>query len=75
MYARKTNWYWEHKNQQQVIIVITQTIVHPCLDVAEVKDVHDTPKIICNRNNTKQVLLKHPICLTDSDNDYTLEEI
>ena len=49
--------------------------MHPCLDVAEVKDVHDTPKIICNINNTKQVLLKHPICLTDSDHYFILEEI
>ena len=28
-----------------------------------------------NKNNAKQDLLKHPICLTDSDHDYILKEI
>ena len=71
----KINWYWEHKKKQQVIIFPTQTIVHTCLDVVTVKYVHDIPKSICNRNNKKQDLRKHPICLTDSDHDYILEEI
>ena len=75
MYARKTNWYWEQKNQQQVNIVPTRTILHQCLYVVEVKDVHDIPKSICNKNNAKQVLRKKPIFLTDSDNDYILKEI
>ena len=69
------NWYWEQKNQQQVIIVLTQTIVPPCRDVATVKYVHDITKSIFNRNNSKQALWKSPICLTDSDHDYILEEI
>ena len=75
MYERKTNWYWDDKNHQQVIIVPTRDIVHPCLDFVAVKYVHDIPKIICNRNNAKQDLQKHPICLTDSDHDYILEAI
>ena len=49
--------------------------MHPCIDVATVKYVHDIPKIICNRNIAKQALWKHPICLTDYDHDYILEEI
>ena len=49
--------------------------MHPCIDVVAVKYVYDTPKSICNRNNVNQDLRKHPICLTDSDHDYTLEEI
>ena len=53
----------------------TQTIVRPCLYGVAVKDVHDIPKSICNRNNAKQALQKHPICLTDSYHDYILEEI
>ena len=61
------------KKQQQVLIVPTQTIVHSCLDVVVVKDVHDISKIICNRNNSKQDLRKHPICLTDCDHDYIPE--
>ena len=57
----KTNCYWDHKNQQRVIIFPTQTIVHPCLDVVAVKYAHDIPIIICNRDQEKQTLQKHPI--------------
>ena len=71
----KINWYWDHKKQQQVIIFPKLTIVHTCLDVGVVKDIRDIPKNICNRNNKKQDLRKHPICLTESDHDYILEEI
>ena len=41
----KTNWYWGQKNQQQIITYPTWTIVHPCIDVVEVKYVHDIPKV------------------------------
>ena len=50
-----TNYYWDHKKQQQVIIVPTWTIAHPCIDVVAVKDVHDIPKSIFNRNNSKRL--------------------
>ena len=70
-----TNWYWEQKSRQQVIIAPTWTILYPCLDVVSVKDVHDIPKIIYNRNNAKRALRKLHICLTDSDHDYILEYI
>ena len=43
----KTKLYWE-KKQQQFIIVPLRTIVHPCLDVMAVKDVHNIPKTICS---------------------------
>ena len=56
-----TNWYWRQKDQQQVIIFSTQTILHPCLYVVAVKYVHDIPKIIFNRNHRRQDLRKHPI--------------
>ena len=69
-----TNFYWEQKKQQQVIIVLTRTIVNPCLDVVAVKDVHDNPKSIYNRNHARQDLQKYPIFLTDSDNDYIFEK-
>ena len=42
----KTNWYWKQKHQQQVIIVTTQIIVHTCLDIAEVKYIHDIPRCV-----------------------------
>ena len=62
-------------NQQQAIIYPTQTIVHPYIDVVVVKYVHDISKEIFNRNHAKQDLQKHPICLTDSDHYFILEEI
>ena len=67
------NWYWEHKNRQQVIIFPTLSIVHPCLDAVVEKDVHYVPKIVCNRNHAKWSLIKHPICLTDYNRDYISE--
>ena len=65
----KNDCYWDKKNNQQVIIVPTKTIVHPCIDVVAVKDVQDIPKIICNINHL------HPIYLNESDHDYILKEI
>ena len=53
---KNTNWYWEQKNKQQVIIVPVLTIVNPCLDVVAVKDFHDAPKGIFNRNHAKKAL-------------------
>ena len=67
--------YWEQKNHQQVNIFPTYTIVHPFLDVVAVKYVHDIPRFFCNRNQSKQALQIHPLFLTDSYNDYTLEDI
>ena len=46
-----TKWYWEQKQQQNIIIVSTHTIAHPCLDVMVVKYVHDIPISVCNRNH------------------------
>ena len=40
----KPNRYWEQRNQQEVIIFPTRTIVHPCIDVLAVKYVHDITK-------------------------------
>ena len=40
-----------------------------------VKDKHSITKSICNRNNAKQDLLKHHICLTDSNHDFIFEKI
>ena len=36
-----TKCYWEGKNHQQLTFFTTHTIVHSCLDVFVVKDVHD----------------------------------
>ena len=65
----------EEENQQQVIVVLTHTILHPCIDVVTVKEVHGMLISVFNRNQTKQALQRHPICLTNYDNNYILEEI
>ena len=39
-----------------------------------VKDVKDIPRSVWKRNQPRQALQKHTICLTDSDCSYILEE-
>ena len=75
LYERKINCYWEQRQNQKVIIFETLTIIHPCIDVVAVKDVHDISKIVFNTDQGKQDLQIHAIFLTDSDHDYILEEI
>ena len=67
--------YWEGKNHQQLIVVPTHAIVHTCLDVFVVKDVHDITRGAFNITQTRKDLQRHLICLTDYDNDYILDEI
>ena len=50
----KDNLYWEHKNNQQVVIVSTCTIVHPNLDVSVVTYMKDTQISFFNRKKLKQ---------------------
>ena len=73
MYSRKENCYWEGKNNQQLIVVPTHIIVHTCLDVFVVKDVHDIIISVFNINQTRKDLQRNLICLTDSYNDYILD--
>ena len=53
----------------------TRTILHPRLEVNAVIDFHAIPKSVCNRTQAKQAISRKPICLTDFDYDYILEEI
>ena len=71
----KTKCYWEGENHQQLIVVPTHTIVHTCLDVFLVKDVHDIIRSAFNINQTRKDLQRHLIVITDYDNDYILDEI
>ena len=48
----------------------TRTILHLRLKVNEVTHFHSIPKIVCTRTH----ISRHPIYLTNSDYDYTLEE-
>ena len=41
----------------------------------EVKDVHDIPRSVFKIKKERQSLQRHPIFITDSDNDYILDEI
>ena len=60
---------------QQYIIFPTHKILHPRLDVVEITYVKDIPKNVWNRIEEKKDIQRHPICLTDADYDYILDEI
>ena len=66
--------YHNKKQKQKVILVPTQTIIHSCLYVVEVKYIHDINRTVWNRKHTKHDLQNNPIRLTDSDHDYTFEK-
>ena len=70
-----TGWFWDQHPQQKVITVPTCTITHPRIDVTTITDSHDISKSVCNRKQAKKSISRHPICLTDYEYDYILEEI
>ena len=53
----------------------TRTILYPRLEVNAVTDFHAILKSVCNRTQAEKATSRHPICLTDSEYDYILEEI
>ena len=71
----ENNWYWNQNPQQHVITVLTRTILHPQLEVNAVTDFHAIPPSVCTRTQSEKAISRHPVCLTDSDYDYILEEI
>ena len=40
-----------------------------------VKYVHDITRSVCNRNQAKQALQRHPVCIDESDHNYILEKL
>ena len=70
-----TNLYWNQHPQQHVITVPICTMIHPQLEVYAVTYYHAIPKSVCNRTQAKKSISRYPVCLTDSDCDYILEEI
>ena len=70
-----TNWYCNQQIKHHVITVPTPTILHPQLEVCAVTDVHSIPTSVCTRTQAKKAISRQPICLTDADYDYILEEI
>ena len=69
------SWYWNQHPQHHVITVTTGTILHKKLEFNTVTDFHTIPKSVCIRKQAKKAISRQPICLTDSDYDYILEEI
>ena len=65
-----TIWYWQKQILQHTIIVLTCTILHPRLDGAEITDIQDVPKSVCNKIQGKKAIQRYTICLTDTDYDY-----
>ena len=69
-----TKCYRGKSKQHNNIIVLTHTLVHPCMDVMSVTKVKIL-KSVCSRNQARKILQSHTICLTGSDHDCILDEI
>ena len=72
---KERSLFWYQHPQKQVITVLIRTILNPRLDVIAITDIHDIPQSLCNRTQTNKIISRHPICLTDSDYGYILEDI
>ena len=70
-----TNWYWYQQPKNHVITMPTRTILHPQLEGDAITDFHAIPTSICSRTQAKKAISRQPICLSDFDYNYILEEI
>ena len=70
-----TNSYCNQQRKQHIITLPTRTILNPQLEVNAVTYFHAITTSVCNMTQAKQIISRQPICLTDSDYDYILEEI
>ena len=70
-----TNWYRNQQTKYHVTTVPTRTILHPQLEVNLVTDFNAIPRCICTRTQANKFISRNPVCLTDSEYDYILEEI
>ena len=70
-----TNWYCNQQPKNHVITVPTRTILHPQLEVDAITEFHAIPTSVCSRTQEQKSISRQPICLTDADYDYILEEI
>ena len=52
----------------------TRTIVHPCLDSTDVKDISDIPRILLNKKQSLKSPQRHPIYISGADHDHILEK-
>ena len=65
----------ESTTKHHVITVPTRTILHPQLEGDAITDFRLIPTSMCSRKQAKKSISRQPICLTDADYDYILEEI
>ena len=70
-----TNWYWNKQPKNHVVTLPTRTILHPQLEVNAIRDFHEITTSVCSRTQANKSISRQPICLTDADYDYILEEI
>ena len=70
-----TNWYWNQQPKKHFTTVPTLTPLHPKLEVNAVTYFHAIPTSVLTRTQEKTAISRKPICLTDSDYGYILEEI
>ena len=70
-----TDRYWNQQPKHHIITVPTCTIIHPRLEGDAITDFHAIPTSIFSRTQAKKAISRQPICLSDSDYDYILEEI
>ena len=70
-----TNWYCNQQPKHRVITVPIRTILHPQFKGDAVTDFHLIPTSTCSRTQAKKFISGQPICLTDAEYDYILEEI
>ena len=71
----ETNWCCNQQPKHHVITVTTRTILHTQLEVNVITDFHAIPRSVCSRTQAKKAISRQPICLTDADYDYILEEL
>ena len=50
----ENNWYWNQQPKQHVITVPTRTVLHPQLEVNEVKYSQAIPTSVCTRTKQKK---------------------
>ena len=67
--------YIIQQSKHHVITVPTLTILHTQLEGDAITDFHAIPTSICSRTQAKKAISWQPICLTDAEYDYILEEI
>ena len=70
-----TNWHWQQFGTKESVIIETHNTVHPCLDVSTIKYDADIPISLWNKKQAQKSVQRHPICISDADHDYNLDEI